>query len=173
MKIYSTLSGHHFSLDLLDPQEFRILTEFQKRFEKGLDWNEFENYWIATLSSLYDKRKVPRRLSMQKPLFQIAQDMWGRLAIQQGHVEPPDYRDELAELIDQEFGTRREFCRKTGMSEQMVSHALAHRKHIHINRLVHALHKIGYRLSITPAPANHATGRRNGVRSKSRRTTAR
>ncbi len=166
---YTTLSGRVFSLSELDAEESELFADFERRFSKNTDWNEFENYWVAALSGLYDGRGIPRKESMQKPLCQIIQDMWARLAIQQGHVEPPDYRDELADVIGKEFGTRREFCRKTGMSEQMLSHALAHRKHIHIDRLVRALDKIGYRLSITPAPTRRAARPRKNGRSRSRR----
>ena len=157
-------STNHYGASVYLPYE----VDYKHWVAEGTDWTEFENERFRALSTLYDGRRIPRKESRRTALYQITQDMWVRLGIQQGYVEPPDYRDELAELIGKEFGTRREFCRKTGISEQMLSHALAHRKHIHIDRLVHALHKIGYRLSITPAPSRPRPERRRRGRAGSR-----
>lgn len=55
-------------------------------------------------------------------------------------------------MIRTHFHTRREFCEATGISEDMLSHVLAGRKHLAIDTLSQALARIGYRLQITPRP---------------------
>ena len=76
-----------------------------------------------------------------------------RLAVAQGVARNPDYRDEIEELIRTRFKTRREFCEATGLSEDMLSHVLARRKHIAIDTLSEALSRIGCFLRIVPQPA--------------------
>jgi len=61
-----------------------------------------------------------------------------------------DYRDELELLIVTRFRTRREFCAATGLSEDMLSHVLARRKHMAIDTLTEALARTGFRLTIVP-----------------------
>lgn len=65
-------------------------------------------------------------------------------------MRAPDYRDELDELIRENFPTRRAFCEATGISEDMLCHVLARRKHLAIDTLNEALSRIGYTLRIQP-----------------------
>ncbi|MEX0704496.1 MAG: hypothetical protein WD069_20510 [Planctomycetales bacterium] len=99
---------------------------------------------------------MSRKESARSALFRIAQDLDDRLAIAQGLARAPDYRDELAELIRERFKTRREFCRATGISEDMLSHVLAGRKHLAIDTLQQALARIGCTLRIVPTEATPA-----------------
>jgi hypothetical protein len=80
----------------------------------------------------------------------VAQDIGSRLGIAQGKMRQSDYRDELEQLILTRFKTRREFCEATGLSEDMLSHVLARRKHLAVDTLYSALEKVGYTLHITP-----------------------
>jgi hypothetical protein len=88
----------------------------------------------------------------------VAQDLASRLAISQGHASAPDYRDELEAIIRTHFPTRRAFCEATGLSEDMLSHVLARRKHLAIDTLEAALRRIGYGLHIAPLAGNGANG---------------
>jgi hypothetical protein len=56
----------------------------------------------------------------------------------------------LEHLILARFKTRREFCEATGLSEDMLSHVLARRKHLAIDTLNAALAKVGYTVHIAP-----------------------
>ena len=96
------------------------------------------------------KRGLERREVAQTAVWRIAGDLSSRIALEAGLVGPHDYRDELARLIRERFRTRREFCRATGISEDMLSHVLARRKHLAIDTLTEALAKIGYTLRIGP-----------------------
>ena len=55
-------------------------------------------------------------------------------------------------LILKNFPTRKAFCDATGLSEDMLSHVLARRKHLAVDTLTNALEKIGYTIHITPLP---------------------
>jgi hypothetical protein len=87
---------------------------------------------------------------IETPVYRILQDLGSRLGIAQGKVRMSDYRDELEQLILTRFKTRRAFCEATGLSEDMLSHVLARRKHLGIDTLTDALAKIGFALHITP-----------------------
>jgi len=65
---------------------------------------------------------------------------------------PGDYRDEIALLIRERFGTRRKFGEATGLSEEEVSDLIATGKTAAPDTLHEALGRIGYALHIAPAP---------------------
>ncbi|HVS38119.1 MAG TPA: hypothetical protein VMS17_21350 [Gemmataceae bacterium] len=147
---YVDLKGRELPLGGLDAQERRLVAELQQRAKSHPDWDDFENYWTAAVASFYDARGLPRRESREKLVYKIAQDLSSRLAVSAGLARPPDYRDELEEIIRMSFPTRREFCKATGLSEDMLSHVLAHRKHLAIDTLSQALDRIGFQLRIVP-----------------------
>jgi hypothetical protein len=147
---YVDLKGRIYFLSELDEQERELVHELQKRAEPHPEWSEFNNFWIKAVPSLYEPRGLSRREITQTPVWKIAQDLSGRIAVAAGLAQPPDYRDELEEIIRQKFRTRREFCEHTGISEDMLSHVLARRKHLSLDALLQALDKLGYSLHITP-----------------------
>lgn len=115
------------------------------------NWANFHNVWMPRVSDLYTNRGLSREQIIKLPLWRIAQDLAGRIMVALGHARIPDYRDELGQLIRTEFPNRRAFCELTGISEDMLSHVLAHRKHLAIDTLTDALGRIGYQLHIAPA----------------------
>lgn len=155
--VYVDLRGRAISLAGLERAERALVDELIKRFESGPGWNEFENYWTARVARFYDERGVARKDSRRTPVFQIAQDLGNRIGINSGYVRMPDYRDELADLIRRRFESRRTFCKATGLSEDMLSHVLARRKHLSIEALTNALAKIGCSLHIMPSEPIAAT----------------
>jgi hypothetical protein len=159
--VYVDLRGNEIPLGGLDSEEHELVRALQHRAETRPDWIDFGNYWVGAVADLYDGRGVPRSRSRRTAVFRIAQDLSGRLAIAAGMARPPDYRDELEEIIRTRFKTRREFCRATGVSEDMLSHVLARRKHMSIDTLVHALDHVGYELRIAPR-ANTSPSDPNG-----------
>ncbi|REJ72009.1 MAG: hypothetical protein DWQ34_16470 [Planctomycetota bacterium] len=140
----------------LDAEERALVDDLIRRFEAGAGWNEFENHAFGRIAALYDGRGVARAESLKTAVYRIAQDLGGRIGIKAGYVRMPDYRDELAVLIQRQFKSRREFCRRTGLSEDMLSHVLARRKHLSMESLTDALGRIGYTLQITPTHAAEA-----------------
>jgi hypothetical protein len=71
-------------------------------------------------------------------VYRICQDLEARLGIHQGSVSPPDYRDFLADLIDDRFGSRQEFCQATGVDPGQLSRVFAGRADLSLR----ALHKV-------------------------------
>ncbi len=154
---YTDLKGRPIFLTDLDPEELALVDDLRNRAESHPDWNDFENYWTQAVGSFYDARGVPRVESRRTAVYRIAEDLGGRLAVEAGLASLPDYRDDLERLIQDEFSTRREFCAATGLSEDMLSHVLAHRKQFGIDTLAKALDRIGYQLRITREPGRTAS----------------
>jgi len=90
---------------------------------------------MPEVDKFYSAKGLTRRQIFQTVGWQIAQDLSGRLMIAKGLARPSDYRDEIEDLIEGRFRTRREFCEATGLSEDMLSHVLAKRKHLAIDTL--------------------------------------
>jgi hypothetical protein len=156
--IYTDLRGRAILLSSLDDEERGLVARLVERAGEKPDWNEFDGFWWREVAKLYDGRGLSRAESLQSPVYQVAKDLSSRLAIAAGVAREPDYRDELADLIRRRFKTRKEFCDATGLSEDMLSHVLARRKHFSIDALQAALSKIGCTLQITAKPDHRAAG---------------
>ncbi len=165
---YVDLKGREWPLRGLDEEERRLVADLQARARSQPSWNDFDNYWTKKVTSLYDKRGLTRAEAVRSTVFRIAQDLSGRIAIAAGLARPPDYRDELEEIIRSRFRTRREFCEATGLAEDMLSHVLARRKHLSMEALTQALDRIGYTVRLAastmtakadPNGAKGATGK--------------
>jgi len=156
--IYVDLDGFKWDLDALDAAERRVLADVQKKVaaaerasgEPIQRWCDFDNSWLPKVLAFYKSRRLTRRQTMDTPVFQIAHDLSGRLAIALGLARNADYRDRLREIIDADFKSRREFCQKSGLSEDMVSHVLAGRKDLSMEALTNALDRIGYSIRFVP-----------------------
>ncbi|MGH8480265.1 MAG: hypothetical protein ACREXK_11980 [Gammaproteobacteria bacterium] len=147
---YIDLKGREFSLAELDADERTLLKSLEQRADRGPPWHEFANFWMKLVGEFYDSRGLSRSQVRHTALYRIAQDLVSRLAVEQGSARVPDYRDEIETLVRTRFKTRREFCEATGLSEDMLSHVLAGRKHIAIDTLSDALSRIGCALKIVP-----------------------
>jgi hypothetical protein len=132
---YVDLDGRVFLLRGLDDEERKLLAACQK-YAKSHDSADYTNYWLPKVRRLYAERGLNGRQIVETPLFQIAQDMGNRIDLVAGRLEMGDYRDELDVT---RFRTRREFCAATGLSEDLLSHVLARRKHMAIDTLTEAL----------------------------------
>ena len=159
---YTDLEGREIPLDGLDREERKLVAVLKRRARTRRDWNDFDNSWIQAVDEFYRARGLTRAQIRRTAVFQIAQDLSGRIAVAAGLARPPDYRDELEELVRSRFNTRREFCEATGLSEDMLSHVLARRKHVAIDTLSEALGRIGYTLRIAPKAGSGKGG--NGKR---------
>jgi hypothetical protein len=150
--VYVDLDGHEIALAGLDAEERRLVARLRRRARTHTDWTDFDNYWTREVGTFYDVRRVPRRLSRDSVPVRIAQDLSARLGTAAGLVRLGDWRDDLEDLVRQEFPTRRAFCEATGISEDMLSHVLAGRKDLSLAALTQALERIGYALRIQRVP---------------------
>jgi hypothetical protein len=147
---YIDLKGRELSLAELGEDERSLLNTLQQRADRAPPWHEFANFWMKLVGEFYDGRGLSRSQVRHTVLYRIAQDLASRLAVEQGVARVPDYRDEIEALVRTRFKTRRAFCEATGLSEDMLSHVLAGRKHIAIDTLSDALSRIGCALKIVP-----------------------
>jgi hypothetical protein len=144
------LGGRVFALSGLDKEERALLAKLQAFAGSGVKWWDYRNFWMSEVDRFYETRGLSRAEIIETPVYRIGQDMGSRLGIAQGYVRQSDYRDELEHLILTRFKTRRKFCEATGLSEDMLSHVLARRKHLAIDTLNAALAKVGYTVHIAP-----------------------
>ncbi len=149
-KTYLNLKGQTFFLDSLPADERKLIAELQAKAKRTKVWASYQNFWMPRVKAFYEPRGLTRPQIMRTPGYLIGQDLGSRMAVEQGWARPPDYRDELESIIQQRFKTRREFCEATGLSEDMLSHVLARRKHLAVSTLEESLRRIGYSLRITP-----------------------
>ena len=149
--VYLDLKGREWSLGGLASAELSFIAEMKTAAKKAAEWSAFSNLWMARIDELYSDQNLTRPQIRKTVVYRICQDLDSRLAITKGMARQPDYRDELASLIEQRFQTRRAFCEATGLSEDMLSHVLAGRKHLAINTLEESLHRIGFSLHIVPS----------------------
>jgi hypothetical protein len=148
--LYIDLRGRQYNLDDLDTDERALLESLRDLVAGGADWYEYSNERVRRVGAFYEQRDLSRRKVVETALWRIAGDIGGRLGIEQGHLRAPDYRDELEALVRERFPTRREFCRVSGISEDMLSHVLARRKHLSVESLTEALARVGCALRIVP-----------------------
>jgi hypothetical protein len=149
---YLDLKNRSYSLAELTTDEKQLISECKKFAEAKPDWGDYTNHWIPKAEALLSKYGLDRPQMIRSTLWRIVQDIGARLHIESGLARSPDYRDELEQIIRERFSTRRAFCEATGLSEDMLSHVLARRKHLAIDTLADALGRIGYALRILPAP---------------------
>jgi hypothetical protein len=146
------LDGNKISLLHLDADEHKLLARIQRRARTNPDWDAFDNYWTIAVPAFYEARGLPRKAVLDTVLWRIAQDLSGRIAVAAGLARLGDWRDDLEDLVRQQFPTRKAFCEATGISEDMLSHVLAGRKDLSLAALTKALERIGYALHIRKVP---------------------
>jgi hypothetical protein len=157
---YVDLYGGEISLASLDAEERKLIGTLKRRAAAEPPWHEFGNFYVKQVGDFYQARGMKRSQVTRTAAWRIAQDLDGRLAVAQGVAKIGDYRDTLEHIVLTRFKNRREFCKKTGLSETMLSHVLARRKHIAIDTLAKALHRIGYRFRIAEEPDVEPTQRK-------------
>jgi hypothetical protein len=156
--VYIDLDGHEFALAGLDPEERRLVARLRRRARANPEWDTFDNYWTVAVRAFYKDRGLSATAVLRTIPWRIAQDLSSRLGIAAGTIRPPDYRDQLEDLILNHFPSRRAFCQATGLSPTMLSHVLAGRKDLSLAALTQALQHIGYQVRITPAVEQKRTG---------------
>lgn len=149
--VYLDLKSREISLADLTAAERSLIADMKAAAKKSADWSAFSNLWMVRVADFYADQNLTRPQIRKTAVYRICQDLDSRLAVSKGLARQPDYRDELALLIKQRFETRRAFCEATGLSEDMLSHVLAGRKHLAINTLEESLHRIGFSLHIVPS----------------------
>ena len=150
--VYADLHGVRYSLTHLDADERHLIEELSRFARDHCESSAFRNHFMGVVGDFYLKRGLSRREIAQTVVWRIAQDIGSRLMVAEGSARAPSLREELVDLIESQFSSRREFCQATGLSEDMLSHVLAGRKNLSIGALTDALAKVGYTIHITQLP---------------------
>ena len=151
---YTDLYGCPIDTSSLDDEERQLISELD-RFAKShpdIRTGEYWNFYIARVGEFYERRGLTRRETTKTATWRIAQDIRGRMMIAAGLARRGDYRDDLERIILKMFPSRRAFCEATGITEDMLSHVLAKRKHLSIDTLADSLAKIGYGIQLAQLP---------------------
>jgi len=139
---YSTITGRRLDLDRLGAGEREFLASVRCRYATGPEWSEFAAWWVEELRR--------QGVSDESPAYRICQDLEARLGIAQGKVAPPDYRDYLADLIEERYGSRYRFCKETGVDPGHLSRVLASRSELSVQNLQRILGALHAALIIQP-----------------------
>src|SRR5438132_281543 len=110
MEAYRDLRGRTIALDRLDADECRLINALVARAAQKPEHSVFRNWWLEQVDQFYSGRGLSRPQIIKTAGYRIGQDLAGRIGIAEGWMHPPDYRDELEELISANFHTRRAFC---------------------------------------------------------------
>lgn len=139
--VYRTVGGRAIDLGKLTPAERSFLAYIYSVYRRSVEWTQFAKIWLLE----FQRRKLPSGLADR-----ICQDLEGRLGIAQGKVAPPDYRDYLADLIDEKYGSCYKFCKATGIDPGQLSRVFASRSDLSLEALGRIFPLLGVTLVVQP-----------------------
>ncbi len=143
--LYRTITGLALDLSKLAREERAFIAHIHGFYKNSVEWSRFAALWVRE----FDKRGLKR----EGLAYRICQDLEARLGIAQGKVAPPDYRDYLADLIEEKYGSRYKFCKETGVDPAHLSRVFASRSNLSLEALVKLLHALGAALVVQPEDA--------------------
>jgi hypothetical protein len=146
--------GETIDLTTLDMDERELVAELLRFAVSYPDarTGQYWNFYGKRVGEFYEKRGLTRSETIKTLVWRIAQELNGRLLVAAGLArDSDDFGERLDATIGEKYGSRHRFCELTGISEDMLSHVLAKRKHMSIQSLSDALAKIGYTIHIVPA----------------------
>jgi transcriptional regulator with XRE-family HTH domain len=141
-RTYQTITGRTLELGGLDRKEAAFLSAVEREYGKQPEWSEFAAWWTREFRGA--------DLPAESVAYRICQDLEARLGIAQGKVAPPDYRDYLADLIEERYGSRYRFCKETGIDPGHLSRVFASRSELSLQSLQRILEALHAALVIQP-----------------------
>lgn len=139
---YGTITGREIDLSNITQRERDMLREALERLRTTGGWNRFAAWWLKA----FNESGLPDG----SPVFRICRDIEARLGIAEGKVAPPDYRDYLADLIEEHFGSRHRFCEATGIDPGQLSRVFAGKADLSADLLRRALKALNAHLEVRP-----------------------
>jgi hypothetical protein len=139
---HTTITGRVLRLEELSEEEHRFLLAVYQRFFEHHEWSEFGAWWLEEFRR--------RGLAMDSPVYRICQDLEARIGIAQRQVAVPDYRDYLADLIEERSGSRQQFYSQAGIDSDDLSRVLAGNADLSLQCLQSILDRLGATLAVQP-----------------------
>jgi transcriptional regulator with XRE-family HTH domain len=118
------------------------LAEDEERVRKAGGWNRFATWWLKAFNE--------SGLDDHSPVFRVCRDLEARLGIAEGKVARPDYRDYLADLIEERFGSRYRFCEATGIDPGQLSRVFTGKADLSAELLRRALGALDAHIEVRP-----------------------
>jgi transcriptional regulator with XRE-family HTH domain len=141
---YRTITGRKLDLSALTETERTLLREALERVRKVGGWNRFAAWWLKAFNE--------SGLAENSPVFRVCRDLEARLGIGEGKVAPPDYRDYLADLIEERFRSRYRFCEATGIDPGQLSRVFAGKADLSADLLRRALKALNAHIEVRSNP---------------------
>jgi hypothetical protein len=140
------LDGQEIHLEVLHEKEKDFLGRVLDLYRKpGVSWDEFSHRWlILGKEELWPESPPPR----SHPVRLVCRDLSTRLGLLEERISPPSYRSRLAELIEEKFGSRAQFCRELSIDEAHLSRVLSGSKDFSLKTLERVLAMLGVRLDL-------------------------
>jgi hypothetical protein len=126
-RTYCTISGRRLDLSGLGNAEREVLVAVCAQYERAPEWSAFGRWWLRTMTEA--------GLSESSPAFRVCQDLEARIGIAQGMLASPDYRDMMADLIEDRYGSRSHFCEEAAVDPDQLARALAGQSQLPIQSL--------------------------------------
>jgi transcriptional regulator with XRE-family HTH domain len=123
--------------------ESEFLAAVRRRYGRRPEWSEFAAWWTEEHRGL--------GLAEGSLVYRVCQDLEARLGIAQGKVAAPDYRDYLADLIEERYGSRYRFCKEAGVDPGHLSRVFASRSELSVQNLQRILEALHAALVMEPA----------------------
>jgi hypothetical protein len=139
-RVYETITGRQIDLARLSRDERKFLLSVRKKYKTQPGWSAFASWWGSELGK--------SGLTEKSVAYRICQDLEARLGIAQGKVGAPDYRDYLADLIEERYGSRYRFCKEQGVDPGHLSRVLSSRSELSLQSLKHVLGALGAVLTV-------------------------
>ncbi len=114
---YHTITGRPIDLTGLSAAELKFLAAVRRKYHTRPEWSKFASWWTVE----FDRAG----LADSSVVYRICDDLESRLGIAQGKVATPDYRDFLADVIEERYKSRYEFCKEVGFDQGYLSRVLA------------------------------------------------
>lgn len=143
--IYRTITGRPIDLGTLNPTERKFLAAVLAKYRRHPEWSKFASWWLVGFDTV--------GLPDASPVYRICQDLEARLGIKQGKVDPPDYRDSLADLIEVLYGSRYRFCKKHKIDQGHLSRVLHGKTELSMDLLLKILEALEAALVVQPKKA--------------------
>ncbi len=145
ISLYRTITGRTIDLNKLTRKERPFITHVLGFYKDSVEWSRFAALWVREFEK--------RGLEANGLAYRICQDMEARLGIAQDKVAPPDYRDYLADLIEEKYSSRYKFCKETGVDPGHLSRVFRSRADLSLSALEKLLHALGAALVVQPQDA--------------------